>query len=114
MADRSEPFVRGCPRNAERSSEKARLIGLIRALRLGLYNRGGGETVDDISNVRMDKTAFSVASLSDESDERAYWRGKSPRERLEAVELLRQLNYGYDPTTARLQRVLEIAELETR
>lgn len=68
--------------------------------------------MDDISNVRMDRTAFSVASLADESDEREYWRGKSPRERLEAVELLRQMNYGYDPATARLQRVLEVAELE--
>lgn len=68
--------------------------------------------MDDISNVRMDKTAFSVASLSDESDERGYWLGRSPRERLETVELLRQLNYGYDPTTARLQRVFAVAELK--
>lgn len=28
-----------------------------------------------------------------------------------ALELMRQINYGYDPTTERLQRVLEIAEL---
>ncbi|MGH3086437.1 MAG: hypothetical protein ACRDSJ_03855 [Rubrobacteraceae bacterium] len=67
--------------------------------------------MNEISNVRMDRTAFSVASLTDESDERDYWLNKSPRERLETVELLRQLNYGCDPTTARLQRVFEFANL---
>ncbi len=67
--------------------------------------------MDDISNVKMDKKAFSVSSLSDESGEREYWRKRSPRERLEAVELLRQMNYGYDPATARLQRVYEFASL---
>ena len=32
------------------------------------------------------------------------------QERLAALELMRQINYGYDPTTARLERVLEIVE----
>jgi hypothetical protein len=65
-----------------------------------------------ISQVRMDKTAFSVGRLTDEPDDKAYWLTKSPQERWQAIELLRQLNYGYDPATARLQRVLELAELE--
>lgn len=65
-----------------------------------------------ISEVRMDKTAFSVATLTEESDEKAYWQTRTPQERLETVELLRQLNYGYDPVTARLQRVLAIAEFK--
>jgi len=30
---------------------------------------------------------------------------------MEALELTRQIVYGYDPATTRLQRVLEIAEL---
>jgi hypothetical protein len=34
----------------------------------------------------VDKTAFSVVSLQDESDEIAYWRSKTPSERLQAVE----------------------------
>ena len=66
-----------------------------------------------ISQVRMDKTAFSVVSLADEADDKEFWHSKSPQERLETMELLRQLNYGYDPATARLQRVLAIAELKT-
>jgi hypothetical protein len=65
-----------------------------------------------ISEVRMDKTAFSIVSLRDESDEKEYWQARTPQERLETVEMLRQLNYGYDPTTARLQRVLAVAELK--
>lgn len=67
-----------------------------------------------ISTVRMDKTAFSVTSLTDESDEKDYWLGKTPQERLHTIELLRQLNYGYDPVTARLQRVFGVDELQDR
>jgi len=59
---------------------------------------------------KINKKAFSMSSLSDESDEKLYWLSKTPRERLIATELMRQINYGYDPTTARLQRVLEIVE----
>jgi len=66
-----------------------------------------------ISEVRMDKTAFSIVLLGDESDEKIFWQSKTPQQRLATVELLRQLNYGYDPATARLQRVLTNAELES-
>jgi hypothetical protein len=67
-----------------------------------------------IKQVKLDKRFFSVASLADAADEKAYWLSRTPAERLEAVELFRQLNYGYDPATARLQRVLEVAELQRR
>jgi hypothetical protein len=60
---------------------------------------------------RLDKTAFSVASLSDEPDEKAFWLSKTPHERPEALELMRQVIYGYIPSSARLQRVFEVAEL---
>lgn len=43
-----------------------------------------------------------------EREDRDYWLGKTPTERLASLELLRQLNYGYDPATARLPRSLEI------
>ena len=59
----------------------------------------------------MDKSTLSVASLFDETGEKEYWHAKTPQERLAAVELMRQINYGYDPTTTRLQRVLEAAQL---
>ena len=62
---------------------------------------------------RMDRTAFSVDHLSDLPDEKAYWLAKTPQERLQAVEIMRQIVYGYDPATARLQRVLEVIELKS-
>lgn len=65
-----------------------------------------------VDSARMDRSAFSVRSLSDEPDDKAYWKSKTPLERLEALELMRQIIYGYDPATTRLQRVFEVAELE--
>ncbi len=66
-----------------------------------------------IDTLRMDREEFSVLSSFEEADEadKAYWHSKTPHERMAALELMRQINYGYDPITERLQRVLEIAEL---
>jgi hypothetical protein len=61
--------------------------------------------------VGLDRSAFRVDSLSGESDEKTYWKSKTPLERLEYLEFMRQINYGYDPAAARLQRVLEVVEL---
>ncbi|HEX8846159.1 MAG TPA: hypothetical protein VF791_16020 [Pyrinomonadaceae bacterium] len=72
-----------------------------------------GDTETTIKTVKLDKTTITVSSLFDESDEKAYWHSKTPEERLQALELMRQSAYGYDPATARLQRVLEVAERQT-
>jgi hypothetical protein len=66
--------------------------------------------MDNFDFPRVDRTAFTIASLSDPSDEKEYWLSKTPEERLEAVELMRQIIYGYDPSATRLQRVLEITQ----
>ncbi len=68
---------------------------------------------DLLCSSKMDKTALSVASLTDEPDDLAFWLSKTPQERLAAVEFLRTVNYGYDPTTDRLQRVLRVTQLGT-
>lgn len=48
---------------------------------------------------KMDRGAFSVIPLAEQDDaEKEYWRGKSPHERLQAVEESRQMIYGYDPS----------------
>jgi hypothetical protein len=62
----------------------------------------------DFPKVRRD--VFKVTSLFDPSDEKEYWLSKTPEERLEAVELMRQIIYGYDPSATRLQRVFEITQ----
>ena len=61
-----------------------------------------------IDEVRKDKTQLSVVTTETPSDAKEYWRTKSIQERLAALELTRQIFYGYDPATARLQRVLEV------
>jgi hypothetical protein len=59
----------------------------------------------------MNKNAVSIVSLEEaDSEEVEYWLSKTPYERLDALETLRQIFYGYDPATTRLQRVLEITE----
>ncbi len=68
-------------------------------------------SVKSLDSLKVDKIAISVTPLSAVSDDRAYWHATSPYERLLAVETLRQLNYGYRQSTARLQRVLEVAQL---
>lgn len=45
-----------------------------------------------------------------EADERAYWWSRTPQERLQAMELMRQLNHGSGYSSQRLQRVLTVAE----
>jgi len=60
-------------------------------------------------SVKIDRKALSVGSVLEPSDEKAYWLSKTPYERLQAAELMRQIVYGYDPSTTRLQRVLEVA-----
>jgi hypothetical protein len=64
----------------------------------------------DIATATMDKTVFLVSNLADESDEHMFWSHQTPADRLLALELLRQVMYGYDPLTTRLQRILTIAE----
>ena len=63
---------------------------------------------------RVDRSVVLVQSVWEESDEKAFWLAKTPEERLEALELLREIAYDHDPTTARLQRVLETAAFPTR
>src|SRR5437763_17045993 len=60
---------------------------------------------------RLDRTSFSTRGLYEKSDEPGYWAQKTPQERLEALELMRQILYGYDPATTRLQRALTVTRM---
>jgi hypothetical protein len=67
--------------------------------------------MDDAKNwYRLDRSAFSVVNLEDQDDDGLYWQDKSTEERMRALEYLRRMAYG-DAATARLQRVLSVAEL---
>ena len=62
----------------------------------------------------MDKAAFRVVSLHEQDplEETHYWLSRPVAERFAALEQLRQVMYGYDPTLSRLQRVFETAQRE--
>ena len=70
--------------------------------------------MDKLDSIKVDRKALSVGSVLEPSDEKAYWLSKTPGERLQAAELMRQIIYGYDPSTTRLQRVLEVAQRPPR
>jgi len=63
---------------------------------------------------KVNRSVISVGSVFEESDEKTFWLTKTPLERLEFVELYREIAFGYDPFTTRLQRVLESAEFPLR
>jgi hypothetical protein len=63
-----------------------------------------------LDEFRLDRTKLTLGTLADAGDEKAYWLSRTPEERLIALESLRQVAYGYDPDTTRLQRVLEVAQ----
>lgn len=67
---------------------------------------------DLAAEFRFDRTVFSTVSSFEEAAEadNRYWWAQSPEKRLRALEYMRQVAYGYDPATIRLQRVFEAAE----
>ena len=59
----------------------------------------------------VDRSAFSVSTFSEAADEdKAYWLSRTPQERLAALEQMRQINYGYDPISDRMQRTLDVVK----
>lgn len=64
---------------------------------------------DLLAAVKMNKRVLSVGTFEDD-DTGVYWRSRPVEERLEAMELMRMINYDYNPVTDRLQRVFEVVE----
>lgn len=81
-------------------------IWLVRVGHIATYRT---RTINLISQMRLDKTAFSVSTLDvNEDEDTTFWHSRTVEERLTAMEWMRQVNYGYDATTQRLQRVLTV------
>jgi hypothetical protein len=72
------------------------------------------DQMDKYAQASRDPTTFSIVSLHEADGDQEFWGTKSVGERLLAVELTRQVIYGYQPASGRLQRVFEVAELKTR
>ncbi len=56
---------------------------------------------------QVDRKTIIIDSSFNEIDKKAYWHSRTPGERLEHIERLRQMNYG-DKATERLQRIFKI------
>ncbi len=69
------------------------------------------EWLTAMAGSKMDKKFFKITSLQD-SDDYGFWRKKTYPERIAAVEKLRRITFGYDPSTERLQRVLAVTQLK--
>lgn len=68
--------------------------------------------MSNLTEFKLDNSAVSVVPLSQTDDDLEFWLPKTPKERLEALEFVRQVFYGYDPATTRLQRVFEFVKRE--
>lgn len=64
----------------------------------------------DATHNKIDKTKVVISSLDEETDEISYWLAKTPGDRMAAIEVMRRILYGYDQSTARLQRVFTITQ----
>lgn len=66
-----------------------------------------------VKEIKLNRNVVKIFSSFEEAEieEKAYWLSKTPHERLEALELMRQSAYGYEnPNSERLQRVFKIIE----
>jgi len=61
--------------------------------------------------MKLDRTKLSVVDFRDSQD-KEYWMQLSPEKRLQALQTNRQAAYGKPNASGRLQRVLEIAEID--
>lgn len=59
----------------------------------------------------INETSFSRLRPCGRPIEKEYWAVRTPAERLEALEVMRRIAYGYDPEMDRIQRLLEIVPL---
>jgi hypothetical protein len=71
------------------------------------------KTTKSTKKPRWTMEVFNSFAEADEAD-RKYWRAKTPLERMQALEKIRGMAWGYDPdakSRPKFQRVVEIVEL---
>lgn len=64
----------------------------------------------DIDELRIDRTSLEIVDFNgqQEIEDIQYWMSRSPLERLEGMEAMRQSMYSYDPVSERLPRLFEV------
>ena len=59
-----------------------------------------------VNSVPAESSAVRLLNREEaEREDRVFWHSRTPAERLAAAEQLRQVAYGYDASTARIQAV---------
>jgi hypothetical protein len=66
--------------------------------------------MESLDYLKLERKAFTVSPLSKPSDEKDYCLSRIAYQRLEAIETMQQILYGYDPPAPRLKRVLAVAQ----
>lgn len=69
--------------------------------------------MQDILEMRVDRTKISVSNSFDNTEEKEYCHSRTPQERPAHMERLRRINYGAR-ATERLQRVIKVVKCEWR
>ena len=65
----------------------------------------------EMKQPKVDRRVFELATFENQDEaDLIFWLSRTPRERLIAVEQIRQVLYAYDSTAGRLQRVLEVVD----
>jgi hypothetical protein len=71
------------------------------------------EGVTQAEAAAVESSAVRLLSRQEaEREDRLFWHSKTPAERLAAAEQLRQVAYGYNAATARIQAVIVLACLK--
>ena len=70
-----------------------------------------GRTKRAASYTRVNRSKVSIVDLTTPPDDVAYWRSRTPAERLAYMEYLRLINYGEAAVSGRLKRVFEVVQL---
>ena len=66
-------------------------------------------SIEDLPNLKIDRTRIKVIENFDDSEETEFWRNTSYEERLEHLYRLRYMAYG-DKIRGRISRVFEVLE----
>ena len=62
-------------------------------------------------SARVDRSVFSIGTLDQQTPEYvAAWRNRPVAERVAAVQFMRNVIYGQDAATGRLQRLLQVSQ----
>jgi len=74
------------------------------------YNKHMDRVRNEGLDIPVDRSSFSISTLTSADNSLLYWLSRPTEERLLAVERLRRIIYGHRATEG-LQRVLEVAQL---